>query len=147
MFKRKLITLILISLIIESLTIIKPLINSTASYNLPCTCDDEFNSFYTDDDSSNSKYIDIFWTESNIKLLNENERKILDDIKNRMITNNRLGKEDIEQMSTLKDVVFKNKLTEDEFTDFKEIIEKKRSREKLTTEEVVRLKSYFNSIQ
>lgn len=64
-----------------------------------------------------------------------------------MITNNRLGKEDIEQMSTLKDVVFKNKLTENEFTDFKEIIEKKRSREKLTTEEVVRLKSYFNSIQ
>ena len=147
MFKRKLIALILISLIIESLTIIKPLINSTASYNLPCTCDDEFNSFYTDDDSSNSKYIDIFWTESNIKLLNENERKILDDIQNRMITNNRLGKEDIEQMSTLKDVVFKNKLTENEFTDFKEIIEKKRSREKLTTEEVVRLKSYFNSIQ
>ena len=147
MFKRKLITLILISLIIESLTIIKPLINSTASYNLPCTCDDEFNSFYTDDDSSNSKYIDIFWTESNIKLLNENERKILDDIQNRMITNNRLGKEDIEQMSTLKDVVFKNKLTENEFTDFKEIIEKKRSREKLNTEEVVRLKSYFNSIQ
>ena len=147
MFKRKLITLILISLIIESLTIIKPLINSTASYNLPCTCDDEFNSFYTDDERSNSKYIDIFWTESNIKLLNENERKILDDIQNRMITNNRLGKEDIEQMSTLKDVVFKNKLTEDEFTDFKEIIEKKRSREKLTTEEVVRLKSYFNSIQ
>lgn len=147
MFKRKLIALILISLIIESLTIIKPLINSTASYNLPCTCDNEFNSFYTDDDSSNSKYIDIFWTESNIKLLNENERKILDDIQNRMITNNRLGKEDIEQMSTLKDVVFKNKLTEDEFTDFKEIIEKKRSRKKLTTEEVVRLKSYFNSIQ
>lgn len=147
MFKRQLITLIIISLIIESLTIIKPLINSTASYNLPCTCDDEFNSFYTDDDSSNSKYIDIFWTESNIKLLNENERKILDDIQNRMITNNRLGKEDIEQMSTLKDVVFKNKLTENEFTDFKEIIEKKRSREKLTTEEVVRLKSYFNSIQ
>ena len=147
MFKRKLITLILISLIIESLTIIKPLINSTATCNLPCTCDDEFNAFYTDDDSSNSKYIDIFWTESNIKLLNENERKILDDIQNRMITNNRLGKEEIEQMSTLKDVVFKNKLTEDEFTDFKEIIEKKRSREKLTTEEVVRLKSYFNSIQ
>ena len=113
MFKRKLIALILISLIIESLTIIKPLINSTASYNLPCTCDNEFNSFYTDDDSSNSKFIDIFWTESNIKLLNENERKILDDIQNRMITNNRLGKEDIEQMSTLKDVIFKNKLTED----------------------------------
>lgn len=147
MFKRKLITLILIFLIMESFTIINPLIASTASYKLPCTCDDEFNSFYTDDDSSNTKYIDIFWTENNIKLLNENERKVLDDIQNRMITNNRLVKEDIEQMATLKDVVFKSKLTEDEFTDFKEIIEKKRNREKLTTEEVVRLKAYFNSIQ
>ncbi|MBM6839872.1 hypothetical protein H9X77_17080, partial [Clostridium saudiense] len=105
-----------------SLTIINPLINSNASYNLPCTCDDEFNSFYTDDDNSNTKYIDIFWTESNIKLLNENERKILDDIQNRMITNNRLDKEDIEQMATLKDIVFKSKLTEYEFTDFKKII-------------------------
>ena len=36
---------------------------------------------------------------------------------------------------------------EDEVNDFKEIISKKRNREKLTTEEVVRLKSYFNSIQ
>ncbi|MBM6860655.1 hypothetical protein H9X78_09185, partial [Clostridium saudiense] len=103
--------------------------------------------FYTDDDNSNTKYIDIFWTESNIKLLNENERKILDDIQNRMITNNRLDKEDIEQMATLKDIVFKSKLTEYEFTDFKKIIEKKKNREKLTTEEVVRLKAYFNSIQ
>ncbi|SCJ61269.1 Uncharacterised protein [uncultured Clostridium sp.] len=147
MFKRKFTTLILISLIIESLIIIKPLINSNASFKLPCTCDDEFNSFYTDDDSSNTKYIDIFWTENNLKLLNENERKILDDIQNRMITNNRLDKEDIEQMATLKDVVFKSKLTEDEFADFKEIIEKKRNREKLTTEEVIRIKSYFTSIQ
>lgn len=147
MFKIKSTRLMLISLIIESLTIINPLINSNASYNLPCTCDDEFNSFYTDDDNSNTKYIDIFWTESNIKLLNENERKILDDIQNRMITNNRLDKEDIEQMATLKDIVFKSKLTEYEFTDFKKIIEKKKNREKLTTEEVVRLKAYFNSIQ
>ena len=147
MFKIKSTRLMLISLIIESLTIINPLINSNASYNLPCTCDDEFNSFYKDDDNSNTKYIDIFWTESNIKHLNENERKILDDIQNRMITNNRLDKEDIEQMATLKDIVFKSKLTEYEFTDFKKIIEKKKNREKLTTEEVVRLKAYFNSIQ
>lgn len=147
MFKRKLTTLIIISLIIESFSILNPLINPNASYTLPCTCDDEFNSFYTDDDNSNTKYIDIFWTESNIKLLNNSERKILDDIQNKMITNNRLDKEDIEQMAALKDIGFKSKLTDDEFTDFKEIIEKKRNREKLTTEEVIRIKSYFNCIQ
>lgn len=146
MFKKKVTNLVLVYLLIESFNMVNPIINPNASYNLPCTCDDEFNSFYSDDDS-NTKYIDIFWTENNIRLLNEDERKILDDIQNRMITNNRLDKEDIEQMSTLKDVVFKNKLTEDEFTDFKEIIEKKRNREKLTTQEVIRLKSYFNSIQ
>lgn len=146
MFKKKVTNLVLVYLLIESFNMFNPIINPNASYNLPCTCDDEFNSFYSDDDS-NTKYIDIFWTENNIRLLNEDERKILDDIQNRMITNNRLDKEDIEQMSTLKDVVFKNKLTEDEFTDFKEIIEKKRNREKLTTQEVIRLKSYFNSIQ
>ncbi|CUO92059.1 hypothetical protein H8S10_04320 [Clostridium sp. NSJ-49] len=147
MLKRKFTTIILILLIIESFSFFNPFLKPNASFNLPCTCDDEFNSFYTDDDSSNSKYIDIFWTENNIKLLNENEKKILDDIQNKMITNNRLDKEDIEQMATLKDIVFKSKLTEDEFNDFKEIISKKRNREKLTTEEVVRLKSYFNSIQ
>ena len=147
MLKRKFTTIILILLIIESFSFFNPFLKPNTSFNLPCTCDDEFNSFYTDDDSSNSKYIDIFWTENNIKLLNENEKKILDDIQNKMITNNRLDKEDIEQMATLKDIVFKSKLTEDEFNDFKEIISKKRNREKLTTEEVVRLKSYFNSIQ
>lgn len=147
MYNKKFTFILILSLIIQSIGIISPSIFPYASYILPCPCDDEFNAFYTDDDSSNRKYIDIFWTENNINLLNDNEKKILDDIQNKMITNNRLDKEDIAQMSELKDIIFKNKLAEYEYYDFKEIINKKTNREKLTTEEVVRLKSYFNSIQ
>ncbi len=57
MFKRKLTTLIIISLIIESFSILNPLIAPNASYTLPCTCDDEFNSFYTDDEFNDFKEI------------------------------------------------------------------------------------------
>ena len=50
-------------------------------------------------------------------------------------------------MATLKDIVFKNKLSETEYTDFKEILNKKKNREQLSTEEVFRLKNYFNAIK
>lgn len=143
MFKVKIITVILVSLIIGCINII----NTYASYIFPCTCNDEFNSFYTDDDNSDTKYVDIFWTENNLSLLSEDEKKVLDNLQNKMITSTMLDKDDIEQMSKLKDIVFKSKLTEHEFNDFKEIITKKRNGEKLTTQEVFRLKSYFTSIQ
>ena len=143
MFKIKFIAVILIFLIIGCISII----NTHASYIFPCTCEDEFNSFYTDDDNSDTKYVDIFWTENNLSLLSEDEKKVLDNLQSKMITSTILDKDDIEQMSKLKDIVFKSKLTEHEFNDFKEIITKKRNGEKLTTQEVFRLKSYFTSIQ
>lgn len=133
-------------LLIESLTILFS--NISFATILPCHCADEYNSSYIDgENNSPSKYIDIFWTESNIKFLSDDERKVLEDIQNKMSTNNRLNKEDIEQMATLKDIVFKNKLSEIEYSDFKEILNKKKNREQLSTEEVVRLKDYFNSIK
>ena len=143
MFKVKIITVILVSLIIGCINII----NTYASYIFPCTCQVDFNSFYTDDDNSDTKYVDIFWTENNLSLLSEDEKKVLDNLQSKMITSTILDKDDIEQMSKLKDIVFKSKLTEHEFNDFKEIITKKRNGEKLTTQEVFRLKSYFTSIQ
>lgn len=134
-----------------SLFLLLSLFYSTSfATTLPCHCDDEYNSFYIDEvnnSDSHSKYIDIFWTESNIKFLSDDERKVLEDIQNKLSTNNRLNKEDIEQMATLKDIVFKNKLSETEYTDFKEILNKKKNREQLSTEEVFRLKNYFNAIK
>ena len=55
--------------------------------------------------------------------------------------------EDFQQMSVLKDIVFKNKLSEVEYNDFKEILSKKINKLNLTIEEMVRLKYYFDSIQ
>mgnify|MGYP003301172942 CR=1 FL=1 len=94
-----------------------------------------------------AKYMYIFWTESNIKFLNDDERKTLDDIQNKLSSNNILDREDLEQMAALKDIVFKNKLSEVEYNDFKDILNKKLNKLNLTTEEMVRLKYYFDSIQ
>lgn len=118
------ISMISFFLLLELLTISFPLSAYTCS--LPCHCDDEYNSLYTDENNELlAKYMDIFQTESNIKFLNNTERKTLEDIQNKLSTNNMLDIEDFQQMSVLKDIVFKNKLSEVEYNDFKEILSKK----------------------
>ena len=88
-----------------------------------------------------------FWTEDNMKLLNSDQKKKLCEIQEKIKKGNTLDESDKKALFELRDVVFKCKLGDKKYEEFKKLIEKKKCGDKLTEEEEEKLKCYFKELK
>ena len=88
-----------------------------------------------------------FWTEDNMKLLNSDQKKKLCEIQEKIKKGTALDESDKKALFDLRDVVFKCKLGDKKYEEFKKLIEKKKCGDKLTEEEEEKLKCYFKELK
>ena len=88
-----------------------------------------------------------FWTEDNMKLLNSDQKKKLCEIQEKIKKGTALDESDKKALFELRDVVFKCKLGDKKYEEFKKLIEKKKCGDKLTEEEEEKLKCYFKELK
>lgn len=88
-----------------------------------------------------------FWTEDNMKLLNSDQKKKLCDIQEKVKKGTALNESDKKDLFELRDCVFKCKLGDKKYEEFKKLIEKKKCGDKLTEEEEEQLKGYFKELK
>ena len=88
-----------------------------------------------------------FWTEDNMKLLNSDQKKKLCEIQEKIKKGTALDESDKKALFELRDVVFKCKLGDKKYEEFKKLIEKKKCGDKLTKEEEEKLKCYFKELK
>ena len=88
-----------------------------------------------------------FWTEDNMKLLNSDQKKKLCEIQEKIKKGNTLDESDKKALFELRDVVFKCKLGDKKYEEFKKLIEKKKCGDKLTEDEEEKLKCYFKELK
>lgn len=88
-----------------------------------------------------------FWTEDNMKLLNSDQKKKLCEIQEKIKKGTTLDESDKKALFELRDVVFKCKLGDKKYEEFKKLIEKKKCGDKLTEEEEEKLKCYFKELK
>lgn len=88
-----------------------------------------------------------FWTEDNIKLLNSDQKNKLCEIQEKIKKGTALDESDKKALFELRDAVFKCKLGDKKYEEFKKLIEKKKCGDKLTKEEEEKLKCYFKELK
>ena len=170
--KKKSLSLMLISLLVSTETLIAPAISTFASLNttetLPCSCDDDRHhkkdcekdkkedkdkKDYEKEkkDYKEQKKDDCpdmkFWTEDNIKSLNSDQKKKLCEIQEKIKAGKTIDENDKKTLFELRDVVFKCKLGDKKYEEFKKLMEKKKCGNKLTDEEEEKLKCYFKELK
>ena len=168
--KKKSLSLMLISLLVSTETLIMPTAQAFASVDtadiLPCSCDDERHkdncekeTKKTEKDCKDNKNSgekeqkkevcpDMqFWTEDNIKLLNSDQKNKLCEIQEKIKKGTALDESDKKALFELRDAVFKCKLGDKKYEEFKKLIEKKKCGDKLTKEEEEKLKCYFKELK
>ena len=163
----------LISLLVSTETLIMPAAQAFASVDttniLPCSCDDDR---HKDNCEKDKKDVEKdkkdcekdkkdmekdqkkeacpdmkFWTEDNMKLLNSDQKKKLCEIQEKIKKGTALDESDKKALFELRDVVFKCKLGDKKYEEFKKLIEKKKCGDKLTEEEEEKLKCYFKELK
>ena len=175
--KKKSLSLMLISLLVSTETLIMPAAQTFASVDttniLPCSCDDDRHKDNCKKDCEKDKK-DVekdkkdcekdkkdmekdqkkeacpdmkFWTEDNMKLLNSDQKKKLCEIQEKIKKGTALDESDKKALFDLRDVVFKCKLGDKKYEEFKKLIEKKKCGDKLTEEEEEKLKCYFKELK
>ena len=168
--KKKSLSLMLISLLVSTETLIMPTAQAFASVDtadiLPYSCDDER---HKDNCEKEEKEIEKdckdnknsgekeqkkeacpdmqFWTEDNIKLLNSDQKNKLCEIQEKIKKGTSLDESDKKALFELRDAVFKCKLGDKKYEEFKKLIEKKKCGDKLTKEEEEKLKCYFKELK
>ena len=171
--KKKSLSLMLISLLVSTETLIMPAAQAFASVDttniLPCSCDDDR---HKDNCEKDKKDVEKdkkdcekdkkdmekdqkkeacpdmkFWTEDNMKLLNSDQKKKLCEIQEKIKKGTALDESDKKALFELRDVVFKCKLGDKKYEEFKKLIEKKKCGDKLTEEEEEKLKCYFKELK
>ena len=171
--KKKSLSLMLISLLVSTETLIMPAAQAFASVDttniLPCSCDDDRHKDncekeekktekYKKDCEKDKKDMEKdqkkeacpdmkFWTEDNMKLLNSDQKKKLCEIQEKIKKGTALDESDKKALFELRDVVFKCKLGDKKYEEFKKLIEKKKCGDKLTEEEEEKLKCYFKELK
>ena len=171
--KKKSLSLMLISLLVSTETLIMPAAQTFASVDttniLPCSCDDDRHKDNCEKDKKETKKDkkdcekdkkdmekdqkkeacpDMkFWTEDNMKLLNSDQKKKLCEIQEKIKKGTALDESDKKALFDLRDVVFKCKLGDKKYEEFKKLIEKKKCGDKLTEEEEEKLKCYFKELK
>ena len=171
--KKKSLSLMLISLLVSTETLIMPAAQTFASVDttniLPCSCDDDRHKDNCEKEKKETKKDkkdcekdkkdmekdqkkeacpDMkFWTEDNMKLLNSDQKKKLCEIQEKIKKGTALDESDKKALFELRDVVFKCKLGDKKYEEFKKLIEKKKCGDKLTEEEEEKLKCYFKELK
>ena len=171
--KKKSLSLMLISLLVSTETLIMPAAQSFASVDttniLPCSCDDDRHKDNCEKEKKETKKDkkdcekdkkdmekdqkkeacpDMkFWTEDNMKLLNSDQKKKLCEIQEKIKKGTALDESDKKALFDLRDVVFKCKLGDKKYEEFKKLIEKKKCGDKLTEDEEEKLKCYFKELK
>ena len=171
--KKKSLSLMLISLLVSTETLIMPAAQAFASVDttniLPCSCDDDRHKDNCEKEKKETKKDkkdcekdkkdmekdqkkeacpDMkFWTEDNMKLLNSDQKKKLCEIQEKIKKGTALDESDKKALFELRDVVFKCKLGDKKYEEFKKLIEKKKCGDKLTKEEEEKLKCYFKELK
>ena len=171
--KKKSLSLMLISLLVSTETLIMPAAQTFASVDttniLPCSCDDDRHKDNCEKEKKETKKDkkdcekdkkdmekdqkkeacpDMkFWTEDNMKLLNSDQKKKLCEIQEKIKKGTALDESDKKALFDLRDVVFKCKLGDKKYEEFKKLIEKKKCGDKLTEEEEEKLKCYFKELK
>ena len=171
--KKKSLSLMLISLLVSTETLIMPAAQAFASVDttdiLPCSCDDdrhkdncekekkktekdkkdcEKDKNSGEKDQKKEACPDMkFWTEDNIKLLNSDQKNKLCEIQEKIKKGTALDESDKKALFELRDAVFKCKLGDKKYEEFKKLIEKKKCGDKLTKEEEEKLKCYFKELK
>ena len=171
--KKKSLSLMLISLLVSTETLIMPTAQAFASVDtadiLPCSCDDDRHKDNCEKEKKETKKDkkdcekdkkdmekdqkkeacpDMkFWTEDNMKLLNSDQKKKLCEIQEKIKKGTALDESDKKALFELRDVVFKCKLGDKKYEEFKKLIEKKKCGDKLTEEEEEKLKCYFKELK
>ena len=162
--KKKSLSLMLISLLVSTETLIMPTAQAFASVDtadiLPCSCDDERHKDNCEKEKKKTeKFLrhsiqkrntcpDMkFWTEDNMKLLNSDQKKKLCEIQEKIKKGTALDESDKKALFELRDAVFKCKLGDKKYEEFKKLIEKKKCGDKLTKEEEEKLKCYFKELK
>lgn len=171
--KKKSLSLMLISLLVSTETLIMPAAQAFASVDttniLPCSCDDDRHKDNCEKEKKETKKDkkdcekdkkDVekdqkkeacpdmkFWTEDNMKLLNSDQKKKLCEIQEKIKKGTALDESDKKALFELRDVVFKCKLGDKKYEEFKKLIEKKKCGDKLTEEEEEKLKCYFKELK
>ena len=171
--KKKSLSLMLISLLVSTETLIMPAAQTFASVDttdiLPCSCDDDRHKDNCEKDKKETKKDkkdcekdkkdmekdqkkeacpDMkFWTEDNMKLLNSDQKKKLCEIQEKIKKGTALDESDKKALFELRDVVFKCKLGDKKYEEFKKLIEKKKCGDKLTEDEEEKLKCYFKELK
>jgi len=118
----------------------KPTVASAASYSLGGV---KFSTYYAHKDKSNG--FNVFGEENYKYLSNEQKKKLL-ELKKCKDKGQDLSEEQQKTLHSLIDCIIKGKLGDKEYTDFRSLVEKKRSNENLTDEENARLKDYTDII-
>ena len=171
--KKKSLSLMLISLLVSTETLIMPAAQAFASVDttniLPCSCDDDRHKDNCEKEKKETKKDkkdcekdkkdmekdqkkeacpDMkFWTEDNMKLLNSDQKKKLCEIQEKIKKGTALDESDKKALFELRDVVFKCKLGDKKYEEFKKLIEKKKCGDKLTEDEEEKLKCYFKELK
>lgn len=98
-----------------------------------------------DDKKDRHKGFNLFG-EENLRYLTSDEKKQLLELKKSRDNGAGFSKEQEEQLHSLADSIFKAKLGDEKYQDFKSLMEKKRTNQTLTDEENNKLKEYRSII-
>jgi hypothetical protein len=98
-----------------------------------------------DDKKDKHKNFNLF-NEENFKYLSSDQKKELRELKKHKDNGDNLSDAQEETLHSIMDCIIKGKLGDENYKDFKYLMEKKKSNETLTTEEYKKLKDYKDII-
>lgn len=100
--------------------------------------------YLTRDNCHSSKHNKDKWIfdDDNQKYLSKDQKKKLEEIKKTKEKCGTLSDEQKKDLNEIREIIIKNKLGDEKYKDFKCLIEKKKSNNKLTSEEEKKLKEY-----
>ena len=143
--KKKSLSLMLISLLVSTETLIMPAAQAFASVDttniLPCSCDDDRHKDNCEKEKKETKK-DKKDVEKDKKDCEKDKKDMEKDQKKEACPES-----DKKALFELRDVVFKCKLGDKKYEEFKKLIEKKKCGDKLTEEEEEKLKCYFKELK
>lgn len=132
-------------------TISKITIADTMSYSINNL---ESSTFYADNDNTEKRKDDKkdkhkgfnLFNEENFKYLSSDQKKELLELKKYKDKGEKLSDDQEKNLHSIIDCIIKGKLGDENYKDFKYLMEKKKSNEKLTAEEDKKLKEYKDII-
>ena len=148
---RKAIKYMVTSLVVISClsTISKTTMANTLSYsinNLETSTSYAHNDNKNEDEKKNKHKGFNLFSEENYKYLSADQKKDLLELKKCKDNGDNLSKEQEETLHSIIDCIIKGKLGDKKYEDFKSLMEKKKSNEKLTEKEDKKLKEYRDII-